>query len=267
MPLKHSLGWVRDLPDHRDFLYAAPAQVVTALPPKVDLRPQMPPVYDQKEVGSCSANAIGAAIQYERAKVGQTPDFIPSRLLIYWNERFIERSVPLDAGAILRDGIKTVAKQGVCDETNWPYIPVPADPLTNIFPAGSPPITKAPQSVYTEATHFKANAYLRVTQTLNQLKGCLAQGYPIIFGFAVYDNIYDANGDPVTTLRIPGAKDRMLGGHAVLAVGYDDDAGVFIVRNSWGDQVMDHGYFYMVYSYMTDPQLAADFWTIRGMTS
>jgi C1A family cysteine protease len=267
MTLKHSLGWVRDLPDHRDYMFAAPSDVLTTLPPKVDLRPLMPPVYDQKAVGSCTAQAIGAAIQYERVKAGQTPDFIPSRLMVYWNERLIERTVPIDAGAMLRDGIKTVAKQGVCDETNWPYIPVPADPQTNIFPPGSPPISKAPQSAYTAAMNFRVNSYLRVIQTLIQLKGCLAQGHPIIFGFTVYTNIYGDDGEPVTLLTVPRPADRMLGGHAVLAVGYDDDRGVFIIRNSWGDAAQDHGYFYMAYPYITDQQLASDFWTIRGMSS
>src|SRR6266436_8649661 len=96
-------GWAPDVPDHRDFVLAAAP--VTALPPSVDLRPSCPPVYDQGQLGSCTANAIAASIQFERAKQGLKPDFVPSRLFIYYNERVIEGTVNSDSGAMIRDGI------------------------------------------------------------------------------------------------------------------------------------------------------------------
>lgn len=114
-------GWVPDLPDARDHLYAAPVAIVRKLPPKVDLRPKCPPPYDQDQLGSCTGNAIAGAIQFERKKQGLKPNFVPSRLFIYYNERVIERTVDSDNGAQIRDGIKTVSKQGVCPETDWPY--------------------------------------------------------------------------------------------------------------------------------------------------
>ena len=113
-------GWIPDLPDARDHLYAAPMAVV-ALPLKADLRPNCPPVYDQGQLGSCTANAIGAAIQFDRMKQHLSPDFIPSRLFIYYNERVMEGTVSTDSGAMIRDGIKSVAKQGACPERDWPY--------------------------------------------------------------------------------------------------------------------------------------------------
>jgi hypothetical protein len=104
---RFSLGWVPDLPDHRDLVYSAPLQRLRQLPASVDLRPQfLFEPYDQGAIGSCTANAIAAAIQFDRAKNKQKPDFTPSRLFIYYNERAMEHSIPIDAGAQIRDGIK-----------------------------------------------------------------------------------------------------------------------------------------------------------------
>ena len=113
-------GWIPDLPDQRDHLYAAPPAFLAALPPSTDLRSGCPAVYDQGRLGSCTANAIGGAIEFDRMKQ-KLPDFVPSRLFIYYNERVIEGTVSSDSGAQIRDGIKTVASQGVCPEPDWPY--------------------------------------------------------------------------------------------------------------------------------------------------
>src|SRR5450631_3625349 len=111
-------GWLPDLPDQRDFTYAAP-QAPKALPKSVDLRAQCPAVYDQGQLGSCTANSIGGAVEFELMKQ-KAPVFMPSRLFIYYNERVIENTVNSDNGAQIRDGIKTVNQQGVCPETAWP---------------------------------------------------------------------------------------------------------------------------------------------------
>jgi C1A family cysteine protease len=266
-PHGHGLGWRRDLPDHRDFTFAAPADVLTTLPTSVDLRPIMPAVYDQGPIGSCTANAIAGAIQFDRLKNNEPPDFIPSRLFVYWNERYMEHDVPLDAGAELRDGIKSVARWGAPPENDWPYVPTPADPSTNLFPAGSAPVTKPSATAYADAKKHIAISYYRVQQTLTQIKGCLAQGYPFVFGFAVYSSIYDSNGNPVAYLPMPTVDDQILGGHAVMAVGYQDSNNMFIVRNSWGPTVQLNGYFFMPYAYLLDSNLASDMWTIRRMSA
>src|ERR1043166_8665841 len=125
MPTKKSLGWLPDLPDHRDFMYAAPLRLLKALPAKVDLRSKCPKtVYDQGRIGSCTANAIAAAMEFDQIKQGQTPS-TPSRLFIYYNERDMEHTVLLDSGAQIRDGIKSVAKLGACPETQWAYDDTP----------------------------------------------------------------------------------------------------------------------------------------------
>ena len=243
-------GWIPDLPDARDHLYAAPAPVMAALPPKADLRPQCPPVYDQGQLGSCTANAISAAIQFDRMKQNLRPDFVPSRLFIYYNERVIEGTVSSDSGAQIRDGIKTVAKQGTCPEPDWPY------DISKF--AVSPP-----KPDYTEALKNRAVGYSRLVQNLNLLKSCLASGYPFVFGFTVYESFESQAVAQSGMVPMPSASEKTVGGHAVLAVGYDDVPQRFIVRNSWGTGWGISGYFMMPYAYIIDLNLADDLWTIR----
>jgi C1A family cysteine protease len=107
-------GWLPDIPDQRDHLYAAPVANLVALPASVDLRSQCPPVYDQGQLGSCTANGIAAAVQFDRLRQNLKPEFNPSRLFIYYNERVIEHTVHTDSGAMIRDGIKSVGQQGDC---------------------------------------------------------------------------------------------------------------------------------------------------------
>ena len=107
--------------------------------------------------------------------------------------------------------------------------------------------------------------YQRLGQALSQLKGCLAEGFPFCFGIAVFESFWSAPGQQARVTPLPSANDTPVGGHAVLAVGYDDGKGWFIVRNSWGPQQADQGYFYLPYAYATDPTLARDFWTIRSI--
>ena len=111
-------GWVPDVPDHRDLLFSAPGAVVGNLPSSVDLRPHCPAVYQQGELGSCTANAIAAAFEFDQLTQGLA-EFTRSRLFIY-NERTIEGTVRSDSGAMLRDGMKAVNQLGVCPETEWP---------------------------------------------------------------------------------------------------------------------------------------------------
>jgi C1A family cysteine protease len=256
----HKLGWHRDQPDHRDFIYSAPLQHLKAPPAKVDLRKGCPPPYNQGQLGSCTANAIAGAVQFDRRKNQQSPDFIPSRLFIYYNERVIEHSTPYDAGAQLRDGIKAVAKLGVCPEKLWPYNDETAPGEGGTFPPEAPAGEKPPAACYSDAKKYKIISYQRVTQALAQMKGCLAEGFPFVFGFTVYSRWYSK---PTPVLPMPGARESAIGGHAVLAVGYDDAKQLFTFRNSWGSSVGDKGYFYMPYAYLADVNLASDLWTIR----
>jgi C1A family cysteine protease len=256
-------GWTPDLPDHRDLVYAAPHVVAKALPTQVDMTSKCPPVYDQGQLGSCTGNSIAGAVQFEQLKL-KIPDFPPSRLFIYYNERVIEHTVTSDAGAQIRDGIKSVAKLGVCAETLWPY----SDQNTDPDPCPDCPYAKKPSAnCFTEAKKTKVTVYQRLTPILNTLKGCLADGYPFVFGFTVYTSFEGPEVAKTGIVPMPGPNEKVAGGHAVLAVGYDDTKQQFIVRNSWGTSWGRDGYFRMPYAYLTDPNLADDFWTIRGLTA
>jgi C1A family cysteine protease len=242
-------GWIPDQPDQRDHLYAAPTQFLAALPPRADLRRRCPPVYNQGQLGSCTANAIAGAIEFDQMKQ-RLPAFVPSRLFIYYNERVIEHTVRSDSGAQLRDGIKTVASVGACPEPEWPY---------NIAKFA----TKPPQRAYRDAQLDRAVSYQSIVQDLNQMKGCLASGYPFVFGFTVYQSFETPAVARSGHAPMPGWGERPIGGHAVMAVGYDDAAQWFLVRNSWGKAWGMSGYFTLQYSYLIQPGLASDFWTIR----
>ena len=246
---QHGLGYIPDLPDIRDLLYAAPEPPQGVLPPHVDLRPGLPPVYDQGQLGSCTANAIGAAVDFERNKQG-LPFMTPSRLFIYYNERAMEGTIASDAGAMIRDGIKSVSNLGVCAETEWPYV------TTAFTTRPSPPC-------YVDALLHQVVQYKRLPTALTAMRGCLASGYPFVFGFTVYESFESQTVASTGVVPMPAVGEQVLGGHAVVAVGYDDPTSRFIVRNSWGDQWGDKGYFTMPYAYLLDPGLSDDYWTIR----
>src|SRR5579872_6651869 len=213
-------GWVPDLPDHRDHLYAAPAPVVAALPAKVDLRPDCPPVVDQGQLGSCTANAIANAHLFDQMKENLAGSFLPSRLFIYYNERTIEGTVNSDSGAQIRDGIKTIANQGACPETLWPYdiSKFTRKPPTKCFQAG---------------LKNQAISYQSVMQSAMQMKGCLASGYPIVIGFTVYESFESPAVAKTGNAPMPGSSEKVVGGHCVLVVGYDDSTQRFLCMNSW----------------------------------
>src|SRR3954454_8666027 len=171
-------GWIPDLPDHRDLLFAAPSPIQKDFPPKADLTPQCPPVYDQGDLGSCTGNAIAGAIEFDLLKQKLT-DVTPSRLFIYYNERVIESTVASDSGAQIRDGIKSVASVGLCSESEWPY---------DVSKFAQRPEDKC----FANAAKHKVLLYQRLIQDLNTTKGCIASGYPFVFGFTVYEEFENA---------------------------------------------------------------------------
>jgi C1A family cysteine protease len=241
-------GWMPDVPDHRDLVYAAAR--ITTLPPSVDLRPGCPPVYDQGQLGSCTANAIAAAIQFEQMRQKEPKPFAPSRLFIYYNERVMERSVGQDAGAQIRDGMKSVNHVGACPETDWPYV---------ITKFAQKPSTRA----FKDAPLGKALSYQRVVQTLDQMKGCLASGLPIVLGISVYESFESQQVAKSGIVPMPANSEKLLGGHAILAVGYNVAEQRFVMRNSWGTSWGMQGYFTIPYAYLTDSNLCDDLWMIQ----
>jgi len=242
-------GWIPDLPDHRDLLYAAIREAPAKLPKAVDLSTVMSPVENQGDLGSCTANALAGSLEFMELKAGEKLVDL-SRLFIYYNERAIEGSIKTDSGAMLRDGIKTLSKEGVCSETKWPY------ELSKF--------SKKPSAAcYREAAKHTIASYYRLL-TLKDMRTCLAEGYPFVFGFSVYEGFQSTKVAKTGVLDMPKLSERMIGGHAVCAVGYDDKAKRIIVRNSWGTTWGIKGYFTMPYDYVADRNLSDDFWTIRA---
>ena len=241
-------GWVPDLPDHRDFMYSAVLRVPARLPRSVDLRYLCSRVEDQGQLGSCTGNALAGALEFlERKDKVSFVDF--SRLFIYYNERLIEHTTKADAGAMIRDGIKTLAKQGVCSEKTWPYV------ISKFA-------VKPNAACYKEALQHRITSYHRI-MTLDEMRACLAEGFPFVFGFSVYESFESQAVARTGIVNMPKPKEGQVGGHAVMAVGYDDSKKRFIVRNSWGDDWGMKGYFTIPYQYVADRNLSDDFWTIR----
>jgi hypothetical protein len=177
---------------------------------------------------------------------------VPSRLFIYYNERVIAGTVTEDHGAQLRDGIKSVAHTGTCFEGKntgqWAYV---------LSRFRTPP----PKECFAMAVKDRVLGYSRIIQSVDQMRGCLASGFPFVFGFAVYHSWTTAQKDG--RVPLPAVDEPVIGGHAVMAVGYDDRTQQFTIRNSWGEEWGDRGYGTMPYAYLTNLHLAGDFWTIR----
>src|SRR6266571_4110762 len=198
-------GWLPDLPDHRDLFYSAVAPRLVSPPDKVDLRPKCSPVEDQGQLGSCTANSLAGALEFLENLDGTR--FVDlSRLFVYYNERVIEGTVGQDSGAFIRDGIKSLAKQGVCPEQDWPY-------RISAF-------RKKPRAAcYRAAKKHRIKSYHRIS-TVHEMRSCLAEGFPFVFGFTVYDAFESAAVARSGVLNMPGPKEKVAGGHAVMAVGY-----------------------------------------------
>ena len=232
----------------RDFYYQMPHDTFQALP-SVDLRPNCPPIQDQLALGSCTANAVDVALWFDLMKQG-LPAGPLSRLFIYYNTRAMEGTIDSDSGASLRDTIKSVASWGACPETDFVY---------DITQFTSPP----PVQAYTDAEKTRAVQYFSVPQVLSLMRACLASLYPFVFGITVYESFESAAVESTGIVPMPQPSEAVLGGHALMCVGYDDSKQWFIVQNSWGTSFGDKGYLYIPYAYLTNPQLCADCWTVR----
>jgi C1A family cysteine protease len=245
---KRGYGWVPDIPDQRDYLFSAVRKVPAKLPAKVDLRPLCSKVEDQGQLGSCTANALAGAIEFLERK-DKVPYLDFSRLFIYYNERALEHTINSDSGAMIRDGIKTLTKQGACSEKRWPY-------EVSKFKSKPGP------DCYQEALQHQITSYRRIL-TLDQMRTCLAEGFPFVFGFTVYESFETQEVARTGFVTMPNPQEQVLGGHAVLAVGYDESSQRFLVRNSWGTAWGQKGYFTLPYKYLGNRNLSDDFWTIR----
>jgi C1A family cysteine protease len=264
--MHYKFGWLPDLPDERDIPFRSVFRLPLALPESVDLRAGCSPVEEQGSLGSCTAQALVGALEFLEIKARLRQEASPgtagspyrdlSRLFVYYNERDAENNIDRDSGATLRTGIKVLKKMGVCRESLWPY-------EIRRFTERPPP------ACYTVAADHQIVAYQRLS-SLAEMKACLAMGLPFVFGFKVFQSaltdMVKASGDvPMPTFweRIIGAR----GGHAIMAVGYDESVKGVLFRNSWGTGWGRSGYGWLPYAYLKSRALSNDFWCIQSTES
>lgn len=247
----HTIGWKKDPEDKRDYRYKFSAAPRTFVP--VDLRPLDTPIFNQGTLGSCTACSATAMVRFVRKKQ-KFIDWKPSVLFTYYNTRMLEGTVNQDSGAYLRNTLKSLNKYGAVNELKWPYI-------ISKFK------TKPSTTLYTEGLKQQTIVYYSlVTQTADELKQCLSEGFPFVFGSLLYTSFVSSSVAQTGIVSMPDIrKQRMVGGHAMMCVGWKviDDREYFIVRNSWGTTWGDKGYCYIPVEYLTSKILSSDFWTIR----
>ena len=247
------MGLLKSKPDYRDFRYAAPSLVLAELPGNIDLRPKAatPKIFDQGDLGSCTANASNALVQYVEHKAND-PDWDRlSRLYTYWYSREKIGTTDSDSGAEIRDAFKVLAERGSPRERFWPY------DLSQFT-------VKPPALDYRAGQHEILEYRALVEGSEQDMQACLAEGFPFVYGFAVYDSFWTIGAGGSWS----GIRGSIDGYHAVCCWGYDFRPGAFgftqggwIIRNSWGVGWGDHGYFYVPRTYMSVE--AFDCWTVR----
>lgn len=230
----------------------------------VDLRQiySMPTIIDQGNLGSCTGCAFSYLYNFNEIKQRNLLLVKPSVLYIYYNERLLRGTVKYDSGAEIYDGIVAISKYGICDNIRWPY-------LINKF------TTRPSTQSYNQGKLFKSISSSGVNQDLSSIKTLLSNNIIFVFGFYVYESFESVNVEKTGMVPIPNTNtEALLGGHAGVCIGYNDNKitlegkkGMFICANSWGINWGDKGYYYMPYDYLTNPDLAGDFWTITKVTN
>lgn len=215
-----------------------------SLPESVDLRSKFPPAFDQMDLGSCVANAFCGLISYDIS-----PNYMGSRLFLYYNERKLTNEIPYDSGATLQDGVNSLRQYGVCPEFMWGYYPAKF-------------AVKPTNGCYNEAKKHLAKKYAMLTNDITSLKTSLASGIPFVIGIAVYDSFESEQVSLNGMVPMPSPGEQLLGGHAVCVVGYADCLNCFLVRNSWGKNWGIAGYFWLPYDYVASTDLCSELFCV-----
>ena len=233
-------------PNSKTFKVSTP---MLNLPKSVDLRSSAKvDIYDQGATGSCSANAICTAYSLLN-QLNQRPAINLSRLFVYYNSRVMDNTQNIDAGAHLFNAFRTMQTNGCCLESMWPFYPN----LLTIQP---------PLVCYQEGLNHCAeqqNSLLDPDNILNALKQCIVNNLPVVIGILVYASFESQDTAQTGYVVMPNPEtENLLGGHALVALGYDDNRNVVIVQNSWSENWGDHGFGYIPYAFISDPNLTSD---------
>ncbi|CAF4520062.1 unnamed protein product [Rotaria socialis] len=245
--------WFSDTPSNLPSFGASRTLSNKELPHSVDMRQLMTPIEHQGQTNSYVANALAGA--YEFLIMKNTKKHVDvSRLFLYYNGRKLSGKYNyqmIDNGTYISSAIAGLTQYGCCKEELFPF---------NIAFINQKP----PQRCYTEAAKHCIKESMTVAVELNDMKGCLAEGFPFPFGLQLYKSFSqsETNGGRVL-MPNQQAGDAQEGGHAMLAVGYSNAAQCFIVRNSYGDTWGDKGYVYIPYQYMCNPSMCTDLHCIK----
>jgi hypothetical protein len=221
-----------------------------SIPAKMDLRQWCSPVENQLHVGSCAANAVVGALEYHQRKA-RAPQMDLSRLFVYYNARKLAGKEGEDCGTLMSHVMASVMAFGACEEKLWPYIETK-------WPE------RPPEDCYENALMYEAVQYARVPLGTACLV-TVASGLPIVFGTSLPSEYYEAASQK-GIVPIPGeSAPEPGGGHAMLIVGYDVAAETWLVRNSWGAEFADGGYFRIPFKTMQAYSHPDYFWTFGAI--
>ena len=250
-------GWTKDVIDHRDYMLKVTAPL--PVPDTLNLRllPN-PPIVDQTTLGACTSMGIADIHMFDQMQLDRMKAFMPSHLFIYYNERKMEGTVDSDSGAQIRDGIKSIAAQGVCPETMWIY---------DISKFRIPPS----KACYTEALKHKALLYQRIgalngSVDLNSLQQGLLLKHPVVLGIPVYASFETQAVAKTGIVPMPRKGEQLLGGHCVVCYGWLKIKGqvYWIFKNSWNTTWGDKGWFYLPQAYV---QYMSDAWLVTQVAA
>ena len=246
-------GWRPQTPDFRDLSYGIIAPAEIKIPQVKYLI--YPPVQDQGDEGSCVFNAATSAMEYCEIDQAREKMMMFSRQFAYYHYRETYGEVLQDNGAVIRDALKLLTRDGVCLEKIWPY-----DEAKFAW--------KPRAEAYENAKGHKIESYYAIdcpdtTDGLWNMLTCLAEGFPFICGISVYSSLETDEVARTGNIPFPNRDEKFLGGHCVYIGGYDQHKKVFHGQNSWGEGWGNKGRFTIPFAYLTHPGLAADFWTIR----
>jgi len=242
--IKRKYSWKPDITDQRDYIYKPKLRLFS--PKKVNLKKHCSKIEDQLDLGSCTSQALAGNMEFLDKKIDGVYTDV-SRLFIYYNERKIERCINIDSGAYIRDGIKSLKRWGVCDEKLLPYD-------ISLFKEKPSP------ECYKQALNRRISVYERI-RGVSGMIACLAEGFPVVFGIAIYESFETEEVKRTGIVPMPAKYEAMMGGHCMLAIGYDTKERRFIVRNSWGIKFGDDGYCYIPFSYVE--KFGSDLWTVK----